>query len=199
MSSLPPKAESVQRDGTPDGFVAPNLWRPERDPRSGGTRIVASFAASEGPRILEAVVAALDAPLGVLWRQIVDRRDPKPQGTPARDRVALELTADRVIAATRAARQLLFHDARGELWLRDRNGAEALLDADGLLFLYPDDPSFRDALTAAGLPMSDTQTVDRRDYVRHNFLASADAEEDALVAALGLVEIAPQKRSGNLY
>lgn len=198
MSTLGPKASSVRMDGAPDGFEIPTAWRAERDPR-GQTRLVASAPPDGLRRALPALIGALRPPLQVLYRQIVDRRDPKPQGGPSRDFVGLGLDAAEVLGAVAACDTLVYHDARGELWVRDADGAQVVLDCDGLLFTYPDDLGFRDALTAAGIAEAAAQTVAERDYVRHAFVAAADLDEDALIARLHLTEVPPQARTGALY
>ena len=138
-------------------------------------------------------------PLQVLYRQVVDRRDPKPQDAPSRDFVGLGLEASEVLEAIEQAKELFYSDARAEVWVRDAAGAQVVLDCDGLLFAYPDDPSFRDAMAQLDVPLDRKPTVANRDYVRHEFLASADAQEDAFIETLHLSEVAPQKRTGSKY
>ena len=69
-----------------------------------------------------------------------------------------------------------------------------VLDTDGTLYAYPDDPTFRDALEAAGLAeVEEVTTLEHRDYVRHWFRAEADVEEEGLMHALGLAEVPVQR------
>jgi hypothetical protein len=181
-----PKATSVTAEGDDDGFVVTSGWSAEATP-TGDTRIVASVPLDDLPRVHAALIGALDAPLGFLYRQEVDRKNPRPQGAPPRDHVGLELTPDRVLGALERSAPLVYGDARCEVWIRGRRGEQVVLDHDGLLFCYPDDPSFREALAGAGVPAEDVGTMTDRDYVKHWFRAEADALEDELVRSLGLV------------
>jgi len=185
---LGPKATSVTQEGAPDDFVIEAGYRGEDDGR-GTTRIVASVPTERLASVHAQLVRALGTPVGVLYRQKVDRRDPKPNGAPPRDFIALELPADVVLEALSEAAPLVYHDARCEVWLRGRLGDQVVLDADGVLYCYPDDPAFRDALDACGVPVREVPTMADRDYVKHWFHAENDALEDALVARLGLTEV----------
>ena len=93
-----------------------------------------------------------------------------------------------MIAALDRAALLVYADARCEVWIRGSMNEQLILDQDGLLFCYPDDPTFRDALRRADVPDHDVVTVGDRDYVRHEFRAEADALEAALIAELRLQE-----------
>ena len=88
---------------------------------------------------------------------------------------------------------LIYGDARGEVWLRGDLGEQLVLDQDGLLYAYPDDPSWREALAAAGVPEDDAQTLAERDYVKHWYHAENDALEAELIARLRLTEVRPQR------
>ena len=61
-----------------------------------------------------------------------------------------------------------------------------MLDELGVLYTYPDDPAFRDALDGLDLPLGAVIGLDGRDYVRVQFLAEADAQEVGLIAGLGM-------------
>lgn len=191
--SLGPKATSVTQDGEDDGFVVEAGYRGESD-HQGTTRLVVSVPPQDLARVHAALTRALGEPLGLLYRQKVDRRDPKPNGSPPRDFVALELSLRAVLEALTAAAPLVYHDARCEVWLRGRYGDQVVLDTDGVLYCYPDDPAFRDALDACGVPVRQVPTMADRDYVKHWFHAENDALEDAFVARLGLTEIRPGGR-----
>lgn len=187
-----PKARSVTRDGEDDGFVVLPGWSAQMTP-DGSTRIVTSVPTDALPATHAALIRALQPPLSVLYRQKIDRRAPKPQGAPPRDFVALGLPPEPILEALREAAPLVYSDARCEVWIRGSLHEQLVLDEDGLLFCYPDDPAFRDALATAGVPAEDVETVGDRDYVRHEFRAEADALEDALIARLRLVEV-PSRR-----
>lgn len=190
--SVPPKAVSVTMDGELDGWMPEPGYYGEMDPR-GPTRIVVSVPVEDLPRIHEALIRVLQPSLGFLYRQKVDRRDPKPQSAPPRDFVGLELTADAVLQALTDAATLAYHDARHEMWIRGGLAEQVVLDEDGILYCYPDDPAFRDALDGEGIPEAQLQNLSERDYVKHWFHAECDTQEDALIAALGLQEV-PHRR-----
>lgn len=183
------KASSCAATGELDGWVVAAAYTGELA-EDGGTRLCVTAPPGSLQAVHAGLIAALQPPLSVLYRQKVDRRDPKPQGHPGRDFVGLELDPRRVLDAFEAASSLLYRDARCEVWVRGGLQEQVVLDTDGAIYVYPDDPSFRDALDAAGLSESDeVVTLERRDYVRHWFLASADAQEDGLIAALKLTEV----------
>ena len=180
-----PKATSVTQEGDDDGFVVSAGWTAEATP-AGDTRIVASVPLDDLPRVHAALVSALAPPLGFLYRQEVDRKNPRPAGAPPRDRVALELAPARVLAALESCAPLVYSDARCEIWIRGRMSEQVVLDHDGVLFCYPDDPAFRTALEQAGVPAVDVEMLHERDYVKHWFRAEADPFEDELARMLGL-------------
>lgn len=190
--ALGPKATSVTLEGEDDGFVIEPGYRGESD-HQGTTRLVASVPTERLAEVHHALLGALGEPFGVLYRQKVDRQNPRPNGAPPKDFVGLELPRDRVLTALTHAAPLVYHDARCEVWVRGRHGDQVVLDADGVLYAYPDDPAFRDALDAVGLPERQVPIMADRDYVKHWFHASNDPLEDALIAALGLTPIAPRR------
>lgn len=186
------KAASVTPKGEADGYSIPLAYHGEMTPK-GDTRIVASAPAGDLHRVHGALVAALQPPLNFLYRQKVDRKDPKPQGSPPRDFVALDLPFDRVNAILDEASSLLYHDARCEIWVRGSLGEQVILDTDGMVFCYPDDLAFRDALATAEVPDQAFEGMDKRDYVKHWFHAENDDVEAALMAGLKLQEV-PHRR-----
>ena len=186
------KAQSVTVEGEPDGWTPEPAYHGELDPR-GPTRLVASVPPSHLPEVHQALLRCLQPPLSVLYRQKVNRRDPKPNGAPPRDYVALQLSDEHVLKAVAEHAALVYEDARAELWVRDNLNAQVVLDTEGLLFAYPDDPSFRDALDNAGVPEAASQTLAERDYVKHWYHAEADVHEDGLMANLGLQEVPHRK------
>ncbi|MFT6142192.1 MAG: hypothetical protein ACJAZO_000615 [Myxococcota bacterium] len=193
-----PKAQSVTKDGEPVSFTPPTLYYPEIAP-GGATRLVVSAPLGMIQRVHKALIHACQPPLQVLYRQVVNRRDPKPQGDPSRDFVGLGLEAVEVVEAVDKADALFHQDARAELWVRDEADAQVVLDCDGLLFVYPDDVAARDAIASVGIPLDRKPTIANCDYVKHNFLADADALEDAFIDDLHLSEMAPQKRTETKY
>ncbi len=182
-----PRAASTSEDGVLDGWVPPLGFAAEIDPK-GNTRLVISTPSDRLADVHLAVFGALEAPIGVLWRRVIDRADPKPNGSPPLDFVGLDLPAERVVAALQASGGLVWEDARGELWLRGARGEQVVLDADGVMYAYPDDPAFRDALASVGVAeTTQLSTVAQRNYVQQWYHAECDAEEAALVASLGLL------------
>ncbi len=189
---MTPKAVSVTQTGDADGWTPAPGFYPEITPR-GDTRLTASVPVERLAEVHAALVRAVAEPLSFLYRQKIDRASPRPQGAPPRDFVALGLPAERALAALAEAGPLVYGDARCEVWIRGALGEQVVLDEDGLLYTYPDDPSFRDALTALGIPEEDVDTISDRDYVKHWFHATNDALEAGLIASLGLAEV-PHRR-----
>ncbi|MFT4627212.1 MAG: hypothetical protein ACI8PZ_005893 [Myxococcota bacterium] len=189
MTSLGPKTISVTAEGEPDGFEPPLAWYTEMDP-TGSTRIVVSTPQA---RLIEVHLALLDGlrgPMKVLYRQSVDRLDPKPAGAPPRDFVALDLPKPRVLAAIRDHAELVWHDGRHQLWAAGAYGEQVVLDEDGVLYCYPDDPSFRDRLDALGIPhVQAARTMADVDYPKRWYHADNDAVEASFVQGLGLTEV----------
>lgn len=183
------KAESVDAQGQSDG------WLPEpgflRDVGPGGAaQLVVSVPPAHLAGVHQELVRVLGSPLKVLYRQVVDRRDPKPEGFPPRDFVGLDVAADRVLHALALCRDLIYGDARCEVWIAGPLGDEIVLDPDGLVFCRPDDPAFRDVLMANGLPEGESvHTIADRDYVKHWFHGACDAQEDTFLEALQLSEV----------
>lgn len=188
------KASSCLETGELDGWEVSPVFTGEMDP-SGSTRLCATPPEAKLADAHQRLVDALKAPLSVLYRQKVDREDPKPQGHPGRDFVAVELDKERVLGALRATPTLHYADARAEVWVRGALGDQVVLDQDGTLYAYPDDPLFRDVLTDVGLTEAEDTfvTLEQRDYVRHWFRAAADAEERTFMEALGLAEVPVQR------
>jgi hypothetical protein len=81
-----------------------------------------------------------------------------------------------------ACAPLVYHDGRHQLWIEGRHDAKVVLEETGVIYVYPDDLSFRDVLAEHGVREGDDKNVGDRDYVRVNFLAEADALEDHLAA-----------------
>ncbi len=188
------KATSVTEAGEPDGFTPPLLYMPQVGP-DGTTRLVVSAPVTDLPRIHRLLVKSLQAPLGVLWVQLVDRASGRRQEDDPRRWLTLEQPADAVLSAVDRSLHLLYQDARGQLWIRGALGEQLVLDELGLVYLYPDDPAFRAALESAGVEQSSVPTMADRDYVRVEFDAAADAEEQALLHDLSMQLLDPTELS----
>jgi len=183
------KATSVTEAGEPDGFTPPLLYSPQVGP-DGTTRLVVSAPGSDLPRIHRLLVESLEAPLGVLWVQLVDRASGQRQEDDPRRWLTLEQQAGAVLSAVDRSPHLLYGDARGQLWIRGALGEQLVLDELGMVYLYPDDPAFRTALESAGVDESSAPTMADRDYVRVEFDAAADPEEQALLQDLSMQPLA---------
>lgn len=179
----PPKAISVTPDGEPDGWVPPRAWRVQVAP-DGSTRLVVSVPAAELPEVHLRLLAVLGTPLSLRYLQLTDRRRgqlPRP-----RSFVRMEAPAAHLLAGLQARGALVWGDGRHQLWIRGRLGEQVVLDELGVLYCYPDDPAFREAL--GGIDAGEQLGLDGRDYVKVMFLAEADAEEAALLAELREIE-----------
>ena len=180
---LPPKAESVDAAGARDGFEAPRTFRAEVV-GPGFTRLVVSSPPDDLPAIHRALVRRLEPPFRVLYQRLTDRSTgqlAKPE-----HHVAVELGAEIVLEALEACAPLVYHDGRHQLWIEGRHDAKVVLEETGVIYVYPDDPSFRDALSEHRVREGDDKNVGDRDYVRVNFLAEADAIEAHLLHSLHL-------------
>lgn len=193
MTIVTPKSESVTEQGEPDG------WEPVagfvRDLGPGGqTQLVISVPSRFLLDLHQQLVRVLSTPLGVMYRQVIDRREPKPQGAPPTDFVTLDVPVDTVTDALARFTELLHHDARCELWVRGALGDHVVIDTDGLLYCAPDDPAFRDVLLGNGLIEGVDVTIADRDYVRHWFHAECDALEERLITELNLTRYVARGR-----
>ena len=184
MTALTPKAISVTEAGEPDGFEPPVAYRCEVDP-AGLTRLGVSVPTDRLAETHKALAGALSSPVSVLYVQMVDRRVGQQLEKPRR-MGGVEKAKGVVLTALQRCGTLLYHDARHQLWLRGRMREQLVLDELGMIWVYPDDPSFRDVLAALEIPESPAQNMDGRDYVKVDFKVEADAEEALLVASLGL-------------
>lgn len=184
------KAQSVTEQGEPDGWSPGLGFLVDLGPE-GQTQLVVSVPPEHLASLHQQLVGVLGTPLKVLYRQVVDRADPKPQGFPPRDFVGLDKPADLVLTSLQVHAPLIYGDARCELWVGGALGDEVVLDPDGLIFCRPDDPAFRDVLLGNGLvEEKDTETMADRDYVKHWFHGDNDGRELAFIEELRLTEIA---------
>lgn len=176
-----PKATSVTVTGQPDGWVAPRSFRAQQAP-DGMTRLVISVPPEELPAVHLRLLDRLEAPWSVRYLRLTDRQKgqlPKPENW-----VRMDAPPEAVRTALSARPGLVWHDGRHQVWIRGRMGDQVVLDELGVLYCYPDDPAFREALT--GLPEGSAVGMDGRDYVRVELLAEADAEEASLMQELSL-------------
>lgn len=181
-----PKAQSVDKQGQPDGFTPPAAFVPQVL-EGGYTRLLVSCPPKALPALHRDLVAAMAGPLKVLYIQLTDRQQgqlPKPV-----QRVGVELEPNTVLAALAELEDLICWDGRHQLWVRGALGEQVVLEELGIIYAYPDDPAFRDVCARHGLREdASAQTMAERDYVKVNFLAEADRQEARLVWTLGLQE-----------
>ncbi len=182
------KAISVTEEGEPDGFDAPLLYKTQVGP-DGTTRLVISAPLDDLPRVHRLLITALTEPLGVLWVQLVDRATSTRQEEAPKRWITLEREQAKVLEVLEACAELLYEDGRGQLWIRGALGEQLVLDELGLLYLYPDDPSFHEVLSAAGVSEADSATMAERDYVRVEFVAAADKLEASMLTDLSMQPI----------
>jgi hypothetical protein len=178
------KAVSVTVEGQPDGWESPRGVRAQVAP-DGQTRLVVYVPPEELRAVHGRLLEALGGPLSVRYLRLTDRRTgqlPKPE-----NHVRMDAPAPDVRAALDASADLVWRDGRHQLWLRGPFGEQVVLDELGVLYCYPDDPAFREAL--ADIPETTATGMDGRDYVRVQFLAEADGQEAALFAALSMQKL----------
>lgn len=179
------KAQSVTVHGEPDGFVPAAFFKAEV--LSGGfTRLTVSLPPDRLEAVHRALVAAMEPPYKLLYQALTDRQSGIQLDKPLH-LVAVELPRDRVLGVLDRYRGLVYHDGRHQLWVRGMLGEQVVLEEIGVIYVYPDDPSFRDALEAQGVPEGDGPTLAERDYIRVSFDAAHDAEEEGLIQDLNLV------------
>ncbi|MCB9766094.1 MAG: hypothetical protein H6739_40335 [Alphaproteobacteria bacterium] len=188
---MTPKATSVTEAGKPDGYAVPELFRGEVSP-DGRTRLAVCAPPERLAVIHRALVEALEAPLSVMYVQRVDRRagrNLEESGGKPRRYLSVDIPAERVLSVFDRCRTLLYQDGRHQTWVRGAMREQLILEYDGMLFLYPDDLSFRDVLHGLGVREdAKAQAIGDRDYVKVNFQATADPEEARLMAELRLQE-----------
>ena len=183
--SLSPKAVSVNIEGEPDGFEPTASWDAVVIP-GGYTRLEISLPQAQIATIHRAMVSRLDPPLRVLYVQLTDRLAGEQLQKPRRF-VALDVSPDVLDAALEQYAPLIYNDGRHQLWVQGRGEDKVILEETGMMFVYPDDPLFRDVLTDFGIPKEKTETMADRDYVRVNFLVEGDAMEGLFRQSIGAV------------
>jgi len=180
------KAESVEQDGSPDGFVPPSFY--EAEVLSGGvTRLKISLPTHQLEAVHRALTEALQSPLKIRYLQFTDRQHtgqlPKPINW-----IGVDKTHEEVLHGLEQCRGLVYHDGRHQLWIRGHAEEQLVLEEIGIMYLYPDDPSFRDILEKHGVAEGTGQTIAERDYVKVNFAATFDEEEERLISEWGLIQ-----------
>ena len=182
---LGPKAQSVTEAGMPDGFIPPMAYHPQI--LDGGyTRLEISSPPDRLRIAHQTLVKCINGPFKVRYVQMTSRANgqlPKPKSY-----VGVEISQARLLQALDAYGPLLYHDGRCQIWILGAMNEQLVIDEIGMMYLYPDDPSFQHALSQLGWHNMSHQSMASRDYVRVNFLSEADSLEMSLIQSLGLVE-----------
>jgi hypothetical protein len=183
--AMSPKAESVNAEGELDGFTPDPGWSAMVIP-GGYTRLEVSVGQAQIADVHRALVAQLEPPLRILYVQLTDRLAGE-QLDPPRRFVALDVAPDVLTEALDRFAPLVYNDGRHQLWVQGRGEDKVILEETGVIFVYPDDPLFRDVLEGQNIPNEKTETMADRDYVRVNFQVEGDAMEGQFRQALGAV------------
>ena len=183
--SKPPKAQSVDKDGNEDGYIPPIAY--QRQVLNGGyTRLEISAPTDKLPIVHRKLIGRLSMPCKIRYVKLTDRvtgkQLPKPESF-----VAVEVTLARVQQVLDVFTDLIYHDGRHQLWVLGLDKEQVILDELGVIYTYPDDFSFREGLAELGWLEVKHESMASRDYVRVNFLATADAQEKSLIQSLGMV------------
>ena len=179
------KAQSVTVHGEPDGFEPAAFFKPEVL-QGGYTRLTVSLPPDRLEAVHRALVAAMEHPYELLYQALTDRQSGIQLDKPL-SLVAVEIPRDRLLNILQRYRGLCYHDGRHQLWVRGLMGEQVVLEEIGVIYAYPDDPSFRDALEALGVPEGEGPTLAERDYIKVSFNAAYDAEEEGIIQDLNLV------------
>ena len=183
-----PKAQIVTQSGEADPRPLPRGWRVTTFP-DGTTQLAVSVPAGELPGVHQALLGSLGKELGLMYLRLTDRQ--LGQLAKPERRVAMHLPPERVLSAINARSTLVYEDGRHQLWARGGMGEQVVLDELGVVYCYPDDPSFRDVMSALNLSeTSEPMACDEAHfpYVRVNFHAEADAQETSLWDDLHMVK-----------
>ena len=184
--SKPPKAQSVDKDGNEDGFIPPIAY--QRQVLHGGyTRLEISAPPDKLQIVHRYLADRVSMPCKLRYVKMTDRETGQQLSKP-KSYVAVEVSKERLMQALDTFADLFYHDGRNQLWIRGLDEEQIVLDELGMIYTYPDDFLFREALAELGWLESSHQSMASRDYVRVNFLSSADAQEKALIQSLGMIQ-----------
>lgn len=183
--SKPPKAVSVDKDGNQDGYIPPIAY--QRQVLNGGyTRLEISTPSDKLPIVHRKLVEKISMPCKVRYVKLTDRATgnqlPKPESF-----VAVEVSISRIQQVLEVFSDLIYYDGRHQLWILGMDKEQIILDELGVIYTYPDDFGFREGLAELGWLEVSHQSMASRDYVRVNFLSTADVQEQSLIQSLGMV------------
>ena len=179
-----PKAQSVDKQGEADGFSPPMAYQP-RVLDGGYTRIDVSVPPEKLSILHKAIISTCQAPFKLRYVRMIDRQ--RGQLPKQESWVVVELSQDRLQQICDHFNTLFYHDGRNQIWIQGASGEQLVLDELGMLYVYPDDFSFRELLNTMGWVEADHESMDTRDYVLVNLCAEADQEERELFQSLGMV------------
>ena len=183
MSFLP-KAQSVDVQGALDGFTPPMAFSPQIL-EGGYSRLEVSVPPDRLSIVHKKIAEQITFPCKIRYLKLTDRlagQLPSPESY-----VAVEISKERLFQVLENLSPLIHHDGRHQFWLVGCRHEQIVLDELGVIYIYPDDFLFRDVLTALGFIEGNHESMAARDYVRVNFLAEADQQEDVLLQSLGFV------------
>ena len=95
-----------------------------------------------------ALVEAITFPCNFRYLRLTDRLHgqlPKPESY-----AAVNISKERMLQALDAFSSLFYWDGRNQIWIQGRMEEKIVLDELGMIYVYPDDFSFRDALSGIG-------------------------------------------------
>ena len=179
-----PKAQSVTKEGEDDGYVPPSAYS-ARVLRGGYTRLDISTPMDKLAILHKELVKTIQFPCKLRYVKMTDRQ--KGQLEKPESYVAVEVSRDRMMQALLDFEDLFYYDGRNQLWILGAAKEQIILDELGMLYVYPDDFVFRDALTMLGWPEMKHESMAQRDYVKVNFSAIADEQERSLLNSFGMI------------
>jgi hypothetical protein len=153
--------------------------------QGGYTRLLVSAPAACLRAAHLALVDSLSFPCNFRYLRLTDRLHgqlPKPESY-----AAVQIGKERMMEALETYSALLYWDGRNQIWIQGSQQEQIVLDELGMLYVYPDDFSFREVLTGMGWVEAEHESMADRDYVRVNFLAEADAQEQEMMQSLGMI------------
>ncbi|MAA77808.1 MAG: hypothetical protein CL916_00995 [Deltaproteobacteria bacterium] len=183
-NNMQAKSQSVNKEGALDGFIPPMAYQAQL--LDGGyTRIEISSPPSKLSYIHKKLIEVMEGPLKIRYLRMTDRvkgQLPKPESY-----VAVEVSKERIFHICDECSNLLYHDARHQLWIRGIQEEQLVLDELGMLYIYPDDFLFRETLNTLGWIEAKHESMAERDYVKVFFDAQADIQEKMFMQALGMI------------
>ena len=177
------KAHSVNEDGTPDGYHPPSAYT-DRILPGGMTRLEVSSPADKLSFVHKALIESIQFPCKIRYLKMTDRQ--KGQLSKPESFVAVDVSKARMMQALDSYHDLIYEDARHQLWILGAQEEQIVLDELGMIFVYPDDFLFREVLAQMGWSTEDHEGMDTKDYVKVHFRSIADKQEEHFFQRFGL-------------